>query len=598
MESQKISLSRKALVETPVAPVAVVNLGDGRWFVDFGRAAFGTVVLKINSPDARQIAVHLGEVLEGKTSINRNPGGSRRYRKMMLGVENGRRQYRVRITPDERNTKPGAVLMPVEIGEVMPFRYCELENVPGELTADIRQIAVHYPFDESAAWFASSSRVLNDVWELCKYSMKATSFAGLYVDGDRERIPYEGDAYINQLGHYCVDREYGMAQATAEYLMLHPTWPMEWHLHMPMIAWADYMQTGDAGPLRNAYTDLGAKTLLGLAREDGLVVEDKALMTEEFGRSIHFAGEVRALVDWPPKDFTRDHRFGERDNHEMLPVNSVPNAFHVNALKLMGRIAQAIGLSADARQWDERAERAKRRFNEVFLNPVTGLYVDGEGSQHSSLHSNLFALAFGLVPAERVAGVVAFIKSRGMACSVYAAQFLLEALYKADEEEYALELLTATHDRSWAHMIYTVGSTITLEAWDNKYKENQDYNHAWGAAPANLIPRYLMGIRPLSPGFSRVRIRPQIGGLVAAAIRLPIPQGEIGLQIARGDKAVWQATVSIPQGVTAELHVPTMESRRVTLAGAALPAGCVRRCENRRLVLDLPAGQHKVEVRV
>ena len=26
-----------------------------------------------------------------------------------------------------------------------------------------------------------------------------------------------------------------------------------------------------------------------------------------------------------------------------------------------------------------------------------------------------------------------------------------------------------------------VGSTITLEAWDNKFKPNQDWNHAWGA---------------------------------------------------------------------------------------------------------------------
>ena len=37
------------------------------------------------------------------------------------------------------------------------------------------------------------------------------------------------------------------------------------------------------------------------------------------------------------------------------------------------------------------------------------------------------------------------------------------------------------------------GTTITWEAWDQKYKPNQDWNHAWGAAPANLLPRFVLG---------------------------------------------------------------------------------------------------------
>ena len=54
--------------------------------------------------------------------------------------------------------------------------------------------------------------ILNQVWDLCKYSIKATTFNGLYVDGDRERIPYEADAYLNQLSHYTTDREYAIGK--------------------------------------------------------------------------------------------------------------------------------------------------------------------------------------------------------------------------------------------------------------------------------------------------------------------------------------------------------------------------------------------------
>ncbi len=80
----------------------------------------------------------------------------------------------------------------------------------------------------------------------------------------------------------------------------------------------------------------------------------------------------------------------------------------------------------------------------------------------------------------------------------------------AGETDYAYSLLTATNDRSWWNMIRS-GSTITMEAWDMKYKPNSDWNHAWGAAPANIIPGYMWGIAPAEPGFAKAVIRPQLG---------------------------------------------------------------------------------------
>ena len=74
---------------------------------------------------------------------------------------------------------------------------------------------------------------------------------------------------------------------------------------------------------------------------------------------------------------------------------------------------------------------------------------------------------------------------------MYGSQFLLDAVYKAHDAEHGLQLLTSTGSRGWYNMI-RAGSTITMEAWDDKYKPNQDWNHAWGAVPANIIPRYLV----------------------------------------------------------------------------------------------------------
>jgi hypothetical protein len=113
-----------------------------------------------------------------------------------------------------------------------------------------------------------------------------------------------------------------------------------------------------------------------------------------------------------------------------------------------------------------------------------------------------------------------------MACSVYGAQFLLEGLYEAGAADYALDLMRSTGERSWWNMI-RVGSTVTMEAWDMKYKPNSDWNHAWGAVPANIIPRFLWGIQPVEPGFQRVRIRPQMGDLEHSRILMPTLLGPI-----------------------------------------------------------------------
>ncbi|OHB66443.1 MAG: hypothetical protein A2Y77_03870 [Planctomycetes bacterium RBG_13_62_9] len=571
---------RYPLVTTMVKPARVVQKAEGHYFIDFGKAAFGTVELTLTSPTAvRTVEVHLGEVPAGGDAIDHNPGGSRRYRMMSLALHEGTHTYKVAVTPDKRNTGPQAVKMPASIGEVMPFRYCEIVNSPSPLDASlIRQIAAHYPFDDGASRFTCSDPVLNDVWELCRYTIKATSFCGVYVDGDRERIPYEADAYINQLCHYGVDREYTMARYTHEYLITHATWPTEWILHSVLMAWADYLYTGDTDSIDHYYEDLKAKTLMSLARTDGLISTQTGLVTNDVLKSIHLREKPRDIVDWPHGNILGlTGGYGETDDFEFKPINTVVNAFHYRALVLMGRMAQALGRTEDSRAFAETAARVRRSFNEKLLDKETGIYVDGEGSRHSALHANVFPLAFGLAPDESVSRVADFLKSRGMVCSVYGAQYLLEALYEAGEDEFALQLMTdRTSDRSWPHMIYNVGTTITTEAWDNKYKPNQDWNHAWGAAPANIIPRCLMGVQPLEPGFAKVRIKPQPAGLRSASLDLPTIRGTIHVDFASEPGRSFVLNVILPVNVRASIWLPRMSSEDddvvvdgTTLAGTA-----------------------------
>ena len=531
-------------------PSKFINQMNGAYFIDFGKDAFSQLQLHLNSDKSDSIYIEVAEAL-GSNGDFLKSSPNIRYKKIGLYVQKGEQNYTLKWPVDAKRNSRNPIQMPAYIGEVFPFRYVRITGFAGSMNASsIKRKIIFYPFNNTAADFVSSDTVLNKVWELCKYSIKATSFSGFYVDGDRERIPYEADALINQLSHYAVDAEYNIARRSMAYLIFHPTWPTEWSLQNVMMAWNDYIYTGDKSFIQKYYTELQQKILMPLARQDGLISTLEQKQTKEFLETIHitkaFDGkqDLKDIVDWP---------LVERDGFVFCNYNTVVNAFYYKNLLLMSQMALLVGNNADAQLYSQKAKQAYESFQKIFVDPATGLVKDGDTTTHVSLHGNMFALAFGLVSKQNMASVITYIKSKKMACSVYGSQFLLDALYDAGEAKYALELLTATDQRSWYNMIKT-GSTISMEAWDKIYKPNLDLNHAWGAAPANIIVRKLMGVQPLSSGADTISIKPQLANLQFAKLKTNLIKGEVTIDYRHdADKEVYQ--LSIPSGTIAMLDI-------------------------------------------
>lgn len=562
------------LVKNDQVAVSMEKRGDVAR-VDFGKASFGQLKVTFDSPQGNDtVTVRFGEAILPDGRINPAPGGTIRYASYDVVLRQGRHTYTVEFVPDRRNTGGQAIKMPDYIGEVLPFRYVEIEGYTGNLDkSDIIRANVNYPFDDHAAHFESSDPVLNAVWELCKYSIKATTFAGVYVDGDRERIPYEGDVYINQLSHYGVDKDYSLARHSHEYVMHHATWPTEWILQSVLIAYNDYLYTGDIRSASHYYEDLKAKLLLPLRETNGLISTRTGKQSESLMQAIHFNGSaLRDIVDWPHTGGFGMVGNGETDGFVFTDYNAVVNAYHYKALRDMERIAGELGRSEDAKQFAACAEETYRAFQSLLWDAQQGAYLDGVDTDHASLHTNMMTMAFGLVPEANHTPVIDFIRSRGMACSVFGSQFLLDAIYNAGDADYGLALLTSQSDRSWYNMI-RAGSTITMEAWDNKFKPNQDWNHAWGAVPANIIPRKLMGVEPLVPGWKTFRVRPQIGSLTSASIKVPTIRGDVLLACVQDDSS-YSMTLSVPANTSAHVELPVKEGSlpSVTLNGEELRA--------------------------
>ncbi|AQT68103.1 alpha-glucosidase [Anaerohalosphaera lusitana] len=534
-----------------IKPVRVVRTSPKSIFVDFGRAAFGTLEIDYITPAKDRLTIHLGEKAKGG-SIDREPGGTIRYQKVELEVRPGQTSYKIELTPDKRNTGSRAIKLPESFDVVMPFRYVEIENIDSTLTSNnIRQKAYFYYFNDRQSEFSCSDERLENIWDMCKYSMKATSFCGLYIDGDRERIPYEADAYINQLGHYCVDNEYSIAKQTIEYFIDHPTWPTEWLLHTPMLVYQDYYYTGDTELIEAYYDKLKHKTLIALARKDGLIsTHNEKAGSKGYLKKLGFASPphrgIRDIVDWPRN---------ERDGYNMVAVNTVVNCFFYRNMQIMAEFADLLGKIDDADYYREMAAKVKRSINTKMFDEKRGIYVDGLDTDHAALHANMMPLAFDIVPDEHIDTVVEFVKSRGMACSVYGAQYLLQGLYRAGQSQYALDLMRAAHQRSWWNMI-KVGSTITLEAWDMKYKPNADWTHAWGAAPANIVARFMWGIQPSKPGFQAVRIKPQLADLKQSIITMPTIKGAIRCEFKGKNAQSGVYIIELPGNMTGEFVLP------------------------------------------
>ncbi|HPS55139.1 MAG TPA: hypothetical protein PLP05_06050, partial [Sedimentisphaerales bacterium] len=188
---------RYPIVENVVTATEFTKKSQGHYYIDFGRDAFAT--LKIDFPKPieaeKTIQILLGEEKTENNFVKQNP-----YSECVTFF-----RTQVKLTPGQttlklelpENRPDHTIWMPEKIGGVLPFRYCEIIDSPVELDKSmVTQLTYNYQYDNSIGQFLCNNMDLFKVWDLCKYSFKATSFAGAYIDGQRERKPYEADAYI------------------------------------------------------------------------------------------------------------------------------------------------------------------------------------------------------------------------------------------------------------------------------------------------------------------------------------------------------------------------------------------------------------------
>ncbi|WP_423820796.1 family 78 glycoside hydrolase catalytic domain [Salinisphaera sp. SPP-AMP-43] len=487
-----------------------VQLGQGHWLVDLGQEIVGGLQLDITGRAGQTVEVRLGEERDG----------------------NGAR-YHLRASQTFREVwtlRDGQQRL--QHWGYRAFRWIELLTDPNlDVLSGLTARALKMPWRDDDADFASSNDDLDRVWDFCRYSIDALRLDVYQDTPTRERLPYEGDAIINQLSEYNTQRSYSLARYSIAYLARRPTWPTEYRLMPPILAWRDYMATGDDSRFAEDYPLYVESQLTEYLNSDGLVEKDP-------GQSSQVNGD---LVDWPAAN---------RDGYVFTRVNTVINAWQYAAFRALSQIADVLGRANERQYYAALADRLRSAMN-AQLVAANGAYVDGLGTSHQAQHASAFALALGVADERICETAGAWLAGQSMRVSVYAPQQLLDGLYVSGHAQSALRLMTSRATFSWLHMMDDLQATITMEAWDPSIKGNTTFSHAWGTAPANVVMRFIAGVGPIAPGAQRLRIAPQPADLGWFKARVPTARGPVAVAFQRGERQM--LAITLPPNVESEV---------------------------------------------
>ncbi len=183
----------------------------------------------------------------------------------------------------------------------------------------------------------------------------------------------------------------------------------------------------------------------------------------------------------------------------------------------------------------------------------------------------LLALA-GLRDAQETADTVLKVGGPN-GISTFYGYYVLQALAKAGATDTALDFIS----RYWGAML-DLGATTFWEDFDFAWTENaaridelvpagkKDVHggygaycyigfrhslcHGWASGPTAWLSENVLGITPLEPGFTRVRIVPQLGRLHWAEGAYPTPLGPIKVRHERQSDGTVKSKIDAPAGIT------------------------------------------------
>lgn len=456
------------------------------------------------------------------------------------------------------------------------LRYLLIEVHGGRATLhSLGQEVSTYPVQWRGGFRAEGDPLLGHVWRLGAYTVQLC-MEDVYLDTPRrERAGWLGDMLPQALAAYHAFGDTELARHSLELFMRSQTdagwiagrYPGLNLGNMPVWsacftpALADYCRySGNLEPVRTLWP--GIQRLIDwFEAQRGL---DDLMRIEPARADSGERGYI--LVDWAPM---------ERDG----AIASM-NLFYVHALREAAWLADAIGERAESERLRALERRTVEAIRTHLFDATRGVFVNcidhGVRSRQAGSQENLLALLWNVATPDQAAGIVETLlpddaplplwhnpdpnnwnalgsgrirwEGEGLVPigSPFFSHFALGALFEIGRATAALNNIRAHHGR-----LAATGATTLWEEWSGVSSQS----HGWGAGPTALLPRYVLGIEPLTPGFATFGVFPAPGDLRSAAGRVPTPAGDIQVEWEiRADRM--HLTLCVPEGLRAVAGLP------------------------------------------
>jgi hypothetical protein len=129
--------------------------------------------------------------------------------------------------------------------------------------------------------------------------------------------------------------------------------------------------------------------------------------------------------------------------------------------------------------------------------------------------------------------------------------FVYRALCRAGRFDLVLGMMRERYGRMLAR-----GATTLWESYD----PTASLCHGFSATPVFQLSAEVLGVRPLEPGFRRLRIAPQLGDLEHARGVFPTVRGDVYVGWKREGRGL-RLAVTVPEGTEAEVVPPALAAQ-------------------------------------
>ena len=572
---------RNRIVEQPISPVSLSTLSTGAVVADFGKVAAASPSVTFHQGQAgRLITMRTGYLLDDADQAASAGGVAGQ-----VSVQHGTQHTDMSYSYIQRGGVE--VFLPFDY---LGWRYLQIDN-PGEPLAagDVTAVTRHTAMpDVVPATFSSSQPVLDAIFDLGRHSALFTAQEQFIDTPTREKGPWLWDGFNESV---TAMHAFGEQNLTHKSLL---EFAQSQARFWPNGAVNKIYPTGLGALDINEFTEIYPEWVW----QYWLATGDRSLLAAVYPVVDRLADYVHHSVDRSTGLVTS---LPATNIYYSFPVVTRLNVLGVNVFRRAGDVAAILGRPDSEIARHRRRQAALTRSIDARLVGPDGLLVDGldsTGAQvaQSSQDTNACAVAYGVVPDDRVPSVAAYVASLGMQAPPRTATEVLEALGRAGLDSPMVEILTDASIDGWARILAN-GGTFTWEVWEPQDSNGDSMSHGWGSTVLVAIQRWLLGLRVGMPGWASFDVAPPPAALQWARGTLPTPRGTVELSWRRPSAGsnVFSLDLNVPPNSTATVHLPATNGSAIRESNSAITsASGVRMTEfgGGRAVLDVGSGSY------